>query len=332
MKIVGIRPKVCIAALMLIIGMFFLMEIYIENVAKKHGPVRLRVSKTENSTSRIVRVAKEINARGLPVLFTLINNAYLPFTYSWLCNTKNMGIHHQVLFITTDDHSERKLKKDWPAVTAVTLNDLNVLNSDQEYSKAGYVRLMVRRTEIILALLNQGITMLLFEVDCLWFANPVPLFEKQVKGYDMVGSVISDRPGMVAAGFLYMLPTNGMIKLWKKLNNNLQKLGKQIQKLSEDETISESDNDQTYFNRLVKEKYAGIRINVLPFDVFADGRWYKLSEKERNEIKPLIVNNNWVSGNRLKIHRAKKFHHWFWKQNKTECDAKLVKETVYRDV
>jgi hypothetical protein len=29
-------------------------------------------------------------------LITLVNDAYLPFMYSWLCNTERMGIHKQV--------------------------------------------------------------------------------------------------------------------------------------------------------------------------------------------------------------------------------------------
>ncbi|XP_041349961.1 beta-arabinofuranosyltransferase RAY1-like isoform X2 [Gigantopelta aegis] len=241
-----------------------------------------------------------------------------------------MGIHRQVLFITTDSYSRKRIKRDWPAVKVVAVLDLNDLSGAQEYSKAGYVRLMVRRTELILAMLQERVMMLLFEVDCLWFANPLPLCKKEAKGYDIVASAISDRPGMIAAGFLYMLPTNRMITFWKKLTERLQRLGKQIQHFSEGRSISESDNDQTYFNRLVKDKYAGIKVNVLPFEIFADGRWYKLSDQEKEDIDPLIVNNNWVSGNKLKIRRAKKFGHWFWKEKSGKCDKTLVNDTVYQ--
>jgi hypothetical protein len=46
----------------------------------------------------VIRILNVINLmeNKKPLLVTLINNAYLPFTYSWLCNTKDMDVHKQV--------------------------------------------------------------------------------------------------------------------------------------------------------------------------------------------------------------------------------------------
>ncbi|XP_041349561.1 UDP-D-xylose:L-fucose alpha-1,3-D-xylosyltransferase 3-like [Gigantopelta aegis] len=290
--------------------------IFFSTTPLKHNE---NVPQTQNSTLKIINFAKQINARGLPVLLALVNKAYLPFVYSWLCNTMYMGIHRQVLFITTDSYSEKKITKDWPDVGAFTVLDLDELSGAQEYSKVGYVRLVVRRTEITLTLLKERIKLLLFEVDCLWFANPLSLCEKEAKGYDIVAASVSNRPGMVGFGFLYMLPTNTMIAFWELHTHSGCR----------SRTLAGSEADQPYLNRLIKAKYAGIKVNMLPLNLLADGWWYNLSDKEKKNIKPLIVNNNWVVGNKGKIQRAKRFGHWFWIEESGKCDTKLVNKTVY---
>jgi len=54
--------------------------------------------KAEILDGDVIRILNVINLmeNKKPLLVTLINNAYLPFTYSWLCNTKDMDVHKQV--------------------------------------------------------------------------------------------------------------------------------------------------------------------------------------------------------------------------------------------
>ena len=81
--------------------MFFQQNIF----RHKEGRVFLFQQKNE-VTETALPFGREITdvlsvARGMavkPLLVTLINKAYLPFALSWLCNTKDMGIHHQVNF------------------------------------------------------------------------------------------------------------------------------------------------------------------------------------------------------------------------------------------
>ena len=46
----------------------------------------------------IIDLIRKMNVS--PLLVTLINRAYLPFAFSWLCNTEQMGIHKQVLLLS----------------------------------------------------------------------------------------------------------------------------------------------------------------------------------------------------------------------------------------
>jgi hypothetical protein len=49
----------------------------------------------EDEVSHILRIAQSITQK--PILVSLINDAYLPLAYNWLCNTEPTGVHAQVL-------------------------------------------------------------------------------------------------------------------------------------------------------------------------------------------------------------------------------------------
>jgi hypothetical protein len=50
------------------------------------------------------------------------------------------------------------------------------LQSDQDFSPVGYIRIMIRRIQLMSALLQNGIEALLFECDFLWIKNPLDVF------------------------------------------------------------------------------------------------------------------------------------------------------------
>lgn len=286
------------------------------------------VSEQSSGFPSVVEAAKKIQANSNnTVLVTLINDAYMSFTYSWLCNTKNMDIHRQVLFITTDTVSRDKLHKDWPEVSAITLPSLS-LSGDQVYSHAGYVRLMVRRTEALLAILNADVEIFLFEVDCLWIRNPIPTLKKTSKQFDVLVTPVSDRPGIIAGGFLFMRPTMAMKNTWHALTDKLHNLDSRLKKLPPNKAISEGENDQQFLSALIMSKYKGLRYKMLTLQVYADGKWYSYPETKRNKLDPDIINNNWALGNKAKIDRAKQWHHWFVKEDNISCDMDAVKKIV----
>lgn len=273
----------------------------------------------------VVSVAKKISSDKRTVLVTMVNDAYLPFTYSWLCNTKEMGIHKSVLFITTDKTSKERLTKDWPEVSVVYM-DTGPINGHQVYSHVGYVKIMIKRTEMLLSILLADIEIFLFEVDCLWLANPVPDLQK-ITGFDLLVNPVSDRD-VFAGGFIWLYATNKTKALWKELTEEMEALGSRIEHKSSSDAVSEAENDQNFFSNLVNKRYANVSVKVLPLDVYADGKWYKLPEEKRKQSRPVVINNNWVLGNEAKIVRAKKWKHWFIDE-KFRCITDLVKQVVY---
>lgn len=52
------------------------------------------LTQEQKDLESILTIAKSMSKEA--VLVTVINDGYLPLAYNWLCNTKHMGIHHQV--------------------------------------------------------------------------------------------------------------------------------------------------------------------------------------------------------------------------------------------
>ncbi|GAB1597720.1 UDP-D-xylose:L-fucose alpha-1,3-D-xylosyltransferase 1-like [Argonauta hians] len=315
------------------VGMKFRPKNYIKNETKV-PLIKMKTKSPENIGDVIqetVTIAKEIMKKHNVVLFTFINNAYLPFVYSWLCNTVHMNVHKQTLFITTDFISKEKFKRDWPDVKVVVMHEAS-LNGNQSYSKVGYIKLMVKRSEVLNSLLQNNIEILLFEVDCLWVSNPIDECRKRALKNDIVVTCIAGIKTSIAGGFLYMKPTKPTKTLWAELNKKMRHLGHEIDKKDDKSSVSEAKNDQMFLMRLIQNRFGGIKYEVLPYDSFTDGKWYLMKFEERKKKKVIILNNNWVIGNTVKINRAKKFGHWFidnsMKCNMTQVDI-VVKQGLY---
>lgn len=200
------------------------------------------------------------------------------------------------------------------------------LDGDQSYSHAGYVRLTNFRAHVLLELLLHQREIFLFEVDALWVKNPVPVMSG-IKGYDILGNPVSERPGLTAIGFLYLHPTTATILTWRELNRKLYQLDKKIKELPTGELISEGDNDQIYLSGIINKRLGGLKKKELPLGEYADGKWYNMPEDKRKISHPYVINNNWVIGNNKKTSRAKEWGHWFLKQDRS-CNKEQVRKVI----
>lgn len=205
-----------------------------------------------NDENNLLYIANRISKHNRTVLVTMVNDAYLLFTYSWLCNTKNMNIHKSVLIITTDPVSKEKLMRDWPEVSVVSM-DMDISKGDQTYSEVGYVKIMIERTKMLLSLLMANIEIFLFEVDCLWFTNPIPEFQN-ITGYDILVNPVANTDDVYAGGFLWLYRTDRAKSLWTKLTEEMVALGERIRQKSDKMVVSEAENDQQFFSRLINNR------------------------------------------------------------------------------
>ncbi|XP_070189474.1 uncharacterized protein [Littorina saxatilis] len=260
----------------------------------------------------LVKAAKEISTQRGLVLFTIINDDYLDFAASWLCNTAPFdGVHKHVLFVTTDVATGMTLQNLSSDVTVLGLNTSR-FSGRQTFSHAGYLRIMVERTRYIFLMLQARVRLLLFEVDCVWLSDPLPLLLSRSGEVDLIVTK-TEYNNKTAGGFLLLCPTQRTLGLWKSLTNKMNDLmEKTLHNISNSAHVNIRQNDQAFLTDLVRRGYGRVRVITLPRDSFADGKWYYLRVKERKaRPTPIIINNNYIVGNSAKRRRAQRFGHWY---------------------
>ena len=233
----------------------------------------------------------------------------------------------QVLIIATSQHTKHCLQRTSPDLNIAVIPIGESLQTDQDFSQVGYIRIMIRRTQIMSALLQNGIETLLFECDFLWIKNPLEVFNSYRSKYDIVFIGNYKLPNTINGGFIYMFPTKKTKAVLSELNNMMQNLGETIKNDRIWKLQSPFENDQFYLSKLVNDRFAGINTIVLPLTDFVDGKWYSYSNEHRALLTPYVIHNDWLSGNKNKIARAKQWGHWFLRDDNT-CDFKLVERTL----
>jgi hypothetical protein len=206
-----------------------------------------------STLKEILELAKYLGTYYKTVLVSVINDSYIPFLYSWLCNTEEFRIHSSVLVITTDLQTLSLLRREWAEVNAVAI-DLNVPSGNQGYSKVGYVKIMVKRAELLFEILKEGVNIMLTEFDYVWFGNPVPLLQN-ITGADILINPVSlsDRH-IFNGGLIYTFASEKSIKLWEMLVYKMRDIEQKIQSMPDHSEVPETENDQQFFSELIRKR------------------------------------------------------------------------------
>ena len=264
--------------------------------------------------SRLVQAAREIYATYPYVQLMFLNEAYLRFVKSWICNIRllDFDILKQTIFVVSDELTAQQLKSFEPeAIFYVYPCD----NSDVSYGSFEYFSLTLKRLQLQNELIQAGINVFLIEADAVWF-SPLSEYLSGMVEIDKA-SIISatDRsPGnpLISAGFIYFSAsrahffkdyTRAYEKIVKKLNGQTGRL---------DHIHA---GEQHLMTKMLRQKNE----NVTWLDEchFARGEWYQ-DEKYRTRCPhPKVIQNNYLVGNSNKVFRAKKWNHWFLNTDET---------------
>ena len=298
---------------------------YVSSINVTSAP-RYSKYKKEEDLKSVIQFARELNKKGKCLILAVFNNGYIPLAHSWLCNTIYMGIHDQVLLVVSDTKSRDDLLRHWPKIKVVVTPSKDGVLGNHNFGKLGYAKLTLWRNEVLFEVLKSKIEVLLCEMDALWVKNPIPEIKKQMASFHL--SITSKNPVEYAFGFMYIKPTKLVLKLWETFSQVFRKALQRYRKRKDLERAYVYD--QALLSQLMRSKFANVTVNKLSAEKYPDGHWYFKHRKDKNRDfkKALIINNNYIVGNRRKIERAKQYQHWFWNETEKQCDLKLVNETV----
>ncbi len=289
---------------------------------------------TEEELSEIVQMAHRANGS---VALTIVTDAFLETTQSWICNTDVGGFRPPAtLWITPEESSYEALRK-VKGSHAIHMRSIKGgrKNSGTSFNTPGYWLLMLERTRLIRDLLERGVGVFLFEPDQIWLRDPLPEINRLVEsgdGVDLVGTL--DSRNQIAGNFLYTAPTLTSRRLWrevtKRFSNSYHSANMHLRHTAEYKRYI--SNDQSLLTHLVfydsgfRQKNPVV-FRALDTDRFVDGRWYRgTTIYGKSAASPTMINNNFMVGIQKKKARAKKHGHWFWNDGK--CDEAQVRQAI----
>ncbi|GMS83688.1 hypothetical protein PENTCL1PPCAC_5863, partial [Pristionchus entomophagus] len=246
------------------------------------------------------------------VYFTFVNDAYSLMTMNWLCNVDAFeGILNRTIIATSSSTLCATIRKEYSKVDCIKIILPSTFSSSLDWGKKEYIEWLIMRTAIMKKMIELSIPFVLFETDAVWFRDPSPLFEQAskvddvdikvpVKGYTGRGQSLSFDPMLV-------YPTNGSLVLFKEMNKRL--------------TINSSLYDQDILDDLCHLQFHGVVCRTFEWKEIADGKWFKLSERERARYEPYIVNNNYYVGVKNKMTRQAMNHMWLLNPKSNSCSA-----------
>ena len=254
----------------------------------------------------LLKKATTLQQRHGFIYLQLVNEAYLEMTRSWICNAPS-GVLSQTLFVATDEASLQGLQQH---VQHVALQRYSRTSSGGvDYGHMEYYRLMFFRTKLIEALLMRKINVWLIESDAVWLKDPTPYV---LNIHDM--DVIAGQDGVLTesipeGGFIYLNATAKVLEMWIGLRVQLERT---LMKHSSEQNIGDAGSEMLMLPRHLHQ----VNWTFFPREKFVSGLWYDNDEMRQNS-SPVVIQNNWIIGNSAKMARAKKWGHWFLKEDLT---------------
>uniref|UniRef100_A0A7E5A214 Nucleotid_trans domain-containing protein n=1 Tax=Panagrellus redivivus TaxID=6233 RepID=A0A7E5A214_PANRE len=296
-------------------------DLFDQPIAKVEPTVPTEIEPTEAFLEKFREKATKVaNSTDNFVLFSVINEAYLNLTQNFLCNVNALrngaSIHKKMLLVALKPSTCKKIVKDWSTVTCVALEADSVHNEDISWGKKAYVQILNFRATLLLELAKLDISFILFESDSIWFRAPFELISNAtvIDDADII-IPINGYTGKEQFAFdpLVAFNTRATIDFFTEMRDRLK--------------ASPDAMDQKILNELCATQYNGVVCRNFDWKDVADGKWFKMSERERKKFKPLIVNNNYYVGVKNKAARQALNGLWFLSP-KGICNTSKAKKAL----
>ncbi|KAK6739190.1 hypothetical protein RB195_020947 [Necator americanus] len=168
------------------------------------------------------------------------------------------------------------------------------------------------------AAFENSVEVIALEPDSIWFRDPNPMFRKMSSRQDIDAisplSATGARIGIWRGYSPMLLKTSeATVALLRELLQKMQRRGR-------------VDNLADY-NYLCMTRHSGVICDNFLYEDVSDGKWFGLTDTDKNLLHPYILNNNNINGRKKKENRQKKFGLWFLSEE-GHCNHQAVKRML----
>ena len=232
---------------------------------------------------------------GKTVITTLTNSGYLLYTLNMLKSLKPYNLDKKILIVCIDINGANILRNLGYNVVCV---DEKTLGKFCPWNSSDYVKICYLKLELIYNILSLHKNVLLVDGDIVFRKNPlddIKLWCNNIKidVWIQNDSLDNNNTNNMCTGYMYVKSNDMLIKLYNCISQDGRK--KYL-------TCAFDNNDQTYFNKFVKNKCS---FCALPLEQYPNGKMYY----DNPELDATLVHFNWVHGH-LKMAKMKQHKMW----------------------
>jgi hypothetical protein len=271
-----------------------------------------------------------------PVLVMFVTPAYVDQLHSWLCNTQRMGdVHARTALFATDAKTVLAVRL-WGFSVQVFLleggdDELFAGGEEMVWGDANRKHLVLRRQQLVEALLARGVSLLLVDIDYVWLRNPYD--DPRVIAAPDVDVVATHSKfgefNTVCACFLRLNANSRTLAFWRA---SVKHLIAAISASPSGTSVVEQPSIMAAFHD--HRSLHGLTATFLPVHDYATGQYFFAGYYDNvgsKAVRPYLVHNNYFlrSGSHFasKTHRAKFYGLWFV-GNDGKCDVHRVAKVL----
>jgi hypothetical protein len=186
-------------------------------------------------------------------------------------------------------------------------------NSSSSFGSYEYQSLIVQRTAVALDLLNNGINVIIADIDAVWLRDPLALvlssLDDSKQDDDIDIAVVRDEDEICGC-FVVLKSTANTNSFWLKILEEHQQLVDEASNIKKLKGIF--DSEQKILTRMLLQKaYDGnLHAKILSSDDFPSGLQYFSKSSSLQITTPSVVHNNFIIGLSTKIDRFRRYQLW----------------------
>jgi hypothetical protein len=262
------------------------------------------------------------------VFLLFFNSGYVVMVKSWVCNVRlvDYDVLERTLFVASDETAAIELSHFAPELNLVTCPENTESSSSAlEYGTYTYFALTLQRLYLEDFLLKSGANIFVIEADASWFARITEHMDELINDNAIVSADDrGSRKPLISAGFMYL-----HYSTYDFFHRFVEKYARNLAKYRTEATrIDKKDPGEQHLLTSLLRKSWTRTVVWLDECLFARGEWYLSEEYRRRCPRPIVVQNNYVSGINNKLIRARQWGHWFL-DNEGKCITKMPPVNSY---
>lgn len=221
--------------------------------------------------------------------------------------------------------------------------DINIeFKKEMGFSQIGYIAMMMMRAKIIHAIVEEGVPFMLFETDAVWGTDAFKhiddhYIDKQKliteQNWDLIYYHDNPTSNGVGGGFFIQSANDNAKKFYSEWIIMLEQDFESSLREARDYERNKGGitwKEQSALQELVRPRkdnqinpiqpgFGGTRILLLSQEEYVRGLWYEGHNPLSTLKKEIVIQNNYIIGIESKIQRAKRYNHWFLKDDRQSC-------------